>query len=209
MPYGIVREFERRVAEYAGAKHAIAVESGSAAILLSCMYVKVGRTYIPARTYPSVPCSIILAGGSVVFLRESWDGAYELRPYNIWDGALRFRRKMYAGGLHCLSFHIRKHLPIGRGGMILTNDPDAARWLRLARFDGREECGLNMQGRFEVIGVNAYMMPEQAARGILLFDAVAHKELADLPVEEQGYPDLEKSPVYTAAAVRVAARMVG
>jgi dTDP-4-amino-4,6-dideoxygalactose transaminase len=103
---------------------------------------------------------------------------------------------MYAGGLHCLSFHAKKLLPIGRGGIILTDDANADAWLRLARFDGREECDLSGQGEFRVIGWNAYMQPEQAARGLLLFASAKHKEMPDLDVEAQGYPDLSKSEAY-------------
>jgi dTDP-4-amino-4,6-dideoxygalactose transaminase len=197
MPYRIVREFEEAVAQYAGAPYAVAVESESAALLLCCMYRRVGTVTIPCRTYPSVPCSILLAGGTVAFVDEPWRGIYELRPYGIWDGALRFRRGMYAGGLHCVSFHVKKHLPIGRGGMVLTDDAEAARWLRLARFDGREEVGLGAQDVFNVIGLNAYMTPEQAVRGLQLL--AVHRDSVDLDVDEQGYPDLSLSPVYRRA----------
>src|SRR5512139_1719822 len=195
MAYHIVREFEEAVSRYAGAPYAVAVESESAALLLCCMYRRVGVVTIPRYTYPSVPCAILLAGGTVRFSDELWQGIYELRPYKIWDGALRFRRNMYAGGLHCVSFHMKKHLPIGRGGMILTDDADAARWLRLARFDGREECGLGEQQQYEVIGLNAYMTPEQAVRGLQLF--AVHRDRPDLSVDEQGYPDLSRSSIYT------------
>lgn len=197
MPYRVVRAFERTIAEYAGSKYAVAVESGSAALFLSCLYVKVGEVTIPARTYPAVPCSIIHAGGSVRFSDKNWEGIYELAPYAIWDGALRFRRGMYGGGLHCLSFHARKHLGIGRGGMILTDNSDADRWLRLARFDGREEVGLNEQKEFHVLGWNFYLQPEQAARGLLLFSSLKHRDLPDLAFGDQGYPDLSKSEIYT------------
>ena len=47
---------------------------------------------------------------------------------------------MYVPGTFaCLSFDIRKHLGIGRGGMILTDDPWAARRFRLARFHRRHQ----------------------------------------------------------------------
>lgn len=152
---------------------------------------------IPARTYPSVPCSILLAGGRVKFSQATWAGSYRLEPYSIWDSALRFKRGMYQGeGLVCLSFHIRKHLPIGRGGAILTDNADEAAWLRLARFDGREECDLSRQRDFKVIGLNAYMTPEQAARGLMLLSLVKDRDLEDLKVEDQYYPDLSLSPVY-------------
>ena len=139
-PYQIVIDFENSIAEYASAKYAIAVESCTAAIFLSLMYrnLKGENVKIPAKTYPSVPCSIIHAGGRVIFTDDDWEGTYELAPWDIWDGALRFKKNMYKGGLHCLSFHIKKHLPIGRGGMILTDDENADKWLRKARFDGRE-----------------------------------------------------------------------
>ena len=197
MPYRVVREFEQQIAEYAGSRFAVSVESGTAAILLSCMYRHVGLTTIPARTYPSVPCSIILAGGSVAFHHEEWSGIYELRPYGIWDGALRFKRGMYHGGLHCLSFHVKKHLRLERGGMILTDDPEANRWLRLARFDGRRECPLTEQPTYEVIGLNAYLTPQQAAYGLQVFNVIKNREIEDLPASEQDYPDLSQSPIYT------------
>lgn len=198
MPYEIVRRFEKEIAEYSGSRYAIAVESCSAAIFLSCLYVGIeGREVtIPARTYPSVPAGIIHAGGQVKFNTEKWSGVYRLQPFLIYDGALRFRPQMYEGGLHCLSFHGKKLIPIGRGGMILTNDGQAAEWLRCARFDGREECDLSRQQEIKILGWNMYMTPEQAARGLQIFSLMRHRTLADLNVAEQGYPDLSTSPIF-------------
>jgi dTDP-4-amino-4,6-dideoxygalactose transaminase len=195
MPYKVVEDFEKRIAEFAGSKYAVAVESGTAAIFLSCVYKKVQEVEIPKNTYPSVPCSIIHAGGTVKFTDETWEGTYELKPYGIVDGALRFRRNMYTGGLHCLSFHIKKLLPIGRGGMILTDDAEAAEWFKLARFDGRHPVPLQ-QDSFSMLGWNMYLAPDQAARGIQLFELTKTQELPDLKVEEQGYPDLSKYAIY-------------
>ena len=124
-PFQIVSEFEKMIAEYAGSKYAVAVESCSAAIFLCCEYLKVNEVEIPRFTYPSVPCGIIHAGGRVKFRDEDWVGVYELKPYKIFDGALRFKRNMYKGGYHCLSFHTKKHIGIGRGGMILTDSKRA------------------------------------------------------------------------------------
>jgi len=196
MPYQVVADFENRVAQFAGAKYAVAVESGTAAIFLSCVYRKVGDVFIPKYTYPSIPCSIIHAGGRVHFIDQAWEGTYELAPYGIIDGALRFARHMYRGGtLHCLSFHIKKLLPIGRGGMILTDDAKASEWFRLARFDGRHPVPLR-DDNFTMLGYNMYMTPDQAARGIQLFELTKNKVLPDLKVEEQGYPDLSRYPIY-------------
>ena len=64
-----------------------------------------------------------------------------------------------------------------------------------ARFDGRSECPLT-EDTIEMVGWNMYMTPEQASRGLVLFEALRHKELPDLPVKDQGYPDLSTIEVY-------------
>lgn len=204
-PYSIVSDFEERLAEWFGSPYCVAVESGSAAIFLSLMYRKetsfgdFENISIPKRTYPSVPCSIIHAGFKVFFSEKQWEGEYELSPLGIWDSALRLKKNMYCGGLQCLSFHIKKHLPVGRGGMILTDDKEACEWLKRARFDGRNPVPLN-EDNFTQLGWNLYMSPEQAARGIQLFEVLRQKYPdgpEDLRIEDQQYPDLSKFPIYT------------
>lgn len=203
-PYNIVATFEETIAHFAGAKYGVAVESGTAAIFLSCLYADVTPllpVVIPKRTYPSVPCSVINAGGKVVFEDNDWEGVYELKPYGIYDSALRFKPLMYEGGLHCLSFHMKKHLPIGRGGMILTDDKDAYSWLKRARFDGRREVPLG-EDSFDMIGWNMYMTPEQAVRGLQLFSTIDQKGFEDLNSQAQDYPDLSKYKIYESFSTR-------
>ncbi len=74
---------------------------------------------------------------------------------------------------YCLSFHRRKHIPIGKGGMILTNDRQAYDWFKVARYEGRHIDKLYKDDHFDMIGWNMYMPPEQAARGVVLFDEIA------------------------------------
>jgi dTDP-4-amino-4,6-dideoxygalactose transaminase len=197
--YRVVKQFERAIADFAGAPFGVAVESGTAAIFLCLQYwAKVknygGGVLIPSRTYPSVPCSIIHAGLAVEFENGEWSGVYELWPLKIIDAALRFKKGMYQPGtLFCLSFHAKKHLPIGRGGMILTDDLSAAEWLKRARFDGRPEKPLD-EGEITMVGWNMYMTPEQAARGLMLLQAFSDRD--DLDSKSQGYPDLSKVAAY-------------
>lgn len=206
-PYSVVIQFEEAIAEYCGSKYAVAVESCTSALFLSLVYRMQSypnhrpNVHMPSRTYPGVACSIIHAGGNIIFEDEPWEGEYELFPHRIWDSALRFKRGMYrdkgkSGGLQCLSHHIKKNLPIGRGGTILTDDFEAVKWLRKARFDGRDPVPL-LQDNFTMLGWNCYMTPDQAARGLQLLQALGDRELEDLPVEKQGYPDLSKFPIYT------------
>ena len=194
-PYEVVEKFEEIIADFAGSRYAVAVESCTSAIFLSCAYSKVGEVTIPKRTYPSVPCSIIHAGGSVKFNDLRWKGIYQLEPYRIFDSALRFRKGMYKGGFHCLSFHNKKLLPIGRGGMILTDNGKAYEWFKKARFDGRNEVPLE-EDTFDMLGWNCYMTPEQAVRGIQMFSTYNQKRDKDLDATKQGYPDLSQHKIY-------------
>jgi dTDP-4-amino-4,6-dideoxygalactose transaminase len=45
-------------------------------------------------------------------------------------------RPVGSGAMVCFSFYASKNLPIGEGGMITTDDPDRAGWLRRARMHG-------------------------------------------------------------------------
>ena len=181
------------MAAFSGAKHGIAVASCTDALFLSCKYLKVEEVMLPARTYISVPMAVIHAGGKVIFEDFEWSGAYRLEPELIWDSAKRMRRGMYHGGLYCLSFHLKKLLGIGRGGMVLTDDGDAVRWLRKARLDGRNGDIPFMQDKVDMMGWNCYMTPDQAARGLQLLEALRSDDLPDL---YDPYPDLRKMPVF-------------
>lgn len=195
--FGVVEEFENRVAAYAGARHAVAVDCCTSAIFLSLKYLQTVSSALPreitlpARTYVSVPMACIHAGFRVRFEDFDWKGIYQIRPLNVFDGAKRFRRGMYEGGLHCLSFHAKKLLNIGRGGMVLTDDEHAAKWLRKARYDGREGRPYP-QEEISMLGWHCYLQPEQAARGLLLLDVFAEGQ----DDQEEDYPDLRTFPVF-------------
>ena len=167
-PYKIVKMFEETVADYCGSRYAVSTDNCTDALLLCCEYLGVEDVTIPARTYLSVPQSIMHAGGTVKFKDYRWKGVYQLEPYPIWDAAKRFTSDMYIpGSFMCLSFHIKKHLKIGKGGMILTDNADAAAWFRKGRYEGRGEV-MYHEDNIQINGWNAYMTPEQAARGLML-----------------------------------------
>ena len=185
-PWEIVRMFERSVAEYAGAPYAVAVDSCTAALFLCCKRSNVLCVQVPRHTHISVPTAVLMAKGVPLFIDLEWEGTYPLAPYFIIDGACRFTSGMYQlETFHCLSFQYRKHLPIGRGGMILCDKKEDADWFKKARFFGREEKPLAYDNP-AMLGWNLYMEPERAARGLTL--------LADLPKQNPDlifdYPDL-------------------
>ena len=208
--YKVTDEFEEKLAHYTGAKYAVTLDNMSNALFLALYYenhikksIKGGWVSCLSRTYPSVPCEIIHAGLKIKWIPvegKTIKGAYQLENSNVWDSALSFTADMYQSGTHmCVSFTgPYKHFKLSKGGAILTDDYEAYLWFRRARYSGRREVSYH-EDNFDMIGWNFYMMPELAARGLLLMGQFynqngekKHNEDLELP-----YPDLSKFDVYT------------
>lgn len=180
---------------------------------------------MPKKTHISVPTMAIHAGSFIQWRDEDWDGAYPIilnqhdeacKEPIIWDSALRMRKHMFNelatpgtfrfGGsgssnppvFVCLSFQYRKHIPIGRGGMILHNGGDADdEFFRRMRFFGRAEVPVMEDPGPTLLGWHYYMTPDEAARGLCFMQnlpAVSH----DLEIE---YPDLSEYEVLRAHTI--------
>ena len=207
--YDVTDEFESQLTQYTGAKYVVTVDNMSNALFLALYYEKnitksitADTITIPNRTYPSVPCEIIHAGLKVGWNMvdgETLTGAYQLEGSNVWDSALTFTGDMYKPKSHmCVSFTgPYKHFKLSKGGAILTDDLKAYHWFKRARYSGRRECSYH-DDNLDMLGWNFYMMPELAARGVLLMNQFynmdgtkKHQEDLTLP-----YPDLSKFKVY-------------
>jgi len=197
-PYKIVQMFEEEIASYTGAPYAVSIDSCTNALFLICKYLQVKEITIPSKTYLSVPMSIIHAGGEVIFDKtpktNHWHGIYQLKPYQIYDAAKRLTSGMYISGSYmALSFHIKKQLGIGKGGMILTDNKEAVDWFKKARYEGRSEKYYK-EDSIEQLGWNMYMTPQEAAQGLCLMQNYPeHNKDLD---ETNGYRDLTEFPVF-------------
>jgi dTDP-4-amino-4,6-dideoxygalactose transaminase len=208
--YKITEDFEKALSDYTGASYAVTVDNQSNALFLALYYeknvkksIESEHILIPSRTYPSVPCEIIHAGLKVLFEKvegKTLKGAYQLKGSNVWDSALRFTADMYIPESHmCVSFTgPYKHFKLSKGGAILTDSLEAYHWFKRARYSGRRECSYH-DDHFDMLGWNFYMMPELAARGLLLMNQFynmdgtkKHQDDLELP-----YPDLSKFEIYT------------
>jgi dTDP-4-amino-4,6-dideoxygalactose transaminase len=179
-PRDVIDMFEKKVAEYSGSKYAVVLDCCSNGIFLCMKYLQsIGELKsediikIPNQTYVSVPMQILHAGQKFELEELEWSGIYQLKGTRIWDSAGRFTESMFVGGnsLQVLSFQIKKIIPIGRGGMILTDDEESYNWLKLACYDGRDlTTPYTSDEHIKVLGYHMYMTPEDAARGIILMD---------------------------------------
>jgi dTDP-4-amino-4,6-dideoxygalactose transaminase len=206
--YKITEEFEEKLAHYTGARFVITLDNMSNGLFLALYYENKikerteATITIPNRTYPSVPCEIIHAGLKVGFDQvkgKTIKGAYQLKGSNVWDSALTFTADMYKPNTHmCVSFTgPYKHFKLSKGGAILTDDHEAYLWFKRARYSGRREMSYH-DDNLDMLGWNFYMMPELAARGLLLMNQFynidgSKKQNPDL---ELPYPDLSKFDVY-------------
>jgi dTDP-4-amino-4,6-dideoxygalactose transaminase len=202
--YKITETFEQMLCDYTGAPYAVTVDNQSNALFLALYYEKINgmEITIPARTYPSVPCEIIHAGGKVNFEpveTKTLKGSYQLKPTKVYDSALSFTADMYIPKTHmCLSFTgPYKTLKLSKGGAILTDDREAYFWFKRARFSGRNEISYH-EDRFDMLGWNFYMMPELATRGVLMMNQFYNPDGSKKTFEdvELPYPDLSQFDVY-------------
>jgi dTDP-4-amino-4,6-dideoxygalactose transaminase len=200
-PWDWVTHFENQIASYCGSKYGIACDSNSNAIRLLLHYLKITNQeiVIPSRTYVSVPNQIILSGNKPKFIDFEWDGMYEIGNTNIVDAATDFHHGMYTkypNSYMVLSFHIKKILNIGQGGMILTNDEEFNEWARPMIYDGRHKDRMYKEDEFECVGWHMYMSPESAKRGLEIF----HSEKIGMVNKSVGgswaYKDLSNQKIF-------------
>tara|TARA_B100001123_G_C15013913_1_gene908692 strand:- start:166 stop:852 length:687 start_codon:yes stop_codon:yes gene_type:complete len=168
---------ERSIAEYTGSPFAIAVDNCTDAMFLCMKYLECDKKKkhikIPKNTYASVPMAIYNAGCQYKFADMEWSGVYQLGDYPIYDSSLRLTKDMYIkGSYQCLSFHRRKTLKLTKGGMILTDDEDSVEWFKTMRAKGRHphKKVFYKDEKFELMGWNMYMHPEDAAKAYLIFE---------------------------------------
>jgi len=196
-----VTHFENELKSYTGYKHAVACDSNTNAIRLVLHYLNIinETIIVPARTYVSVPNQIILSGNKLKFEDYEWDGIYELGGTPIVDAATGLWKNMsvgYEDKFMILSFHLKKIINIGTGGMILTNDEKFENWARPMIYDGRHKYTMYTEDEFECIGWHMYMTPEQAKRGLEIFHSGKIKDNNPSVGGSWLYKDLRQQKIY-------------
>lgn len=168
MSFETVTQFENKIAEFFGSPYAVATDCCTHGIELCLRREKPDRPLsIPNHTYISVPFLAIKLNLPWHWKNEEWVDYYELGNTKIYDAAVLWKRNSYiSGAFMCLSFQFQKHLSLGRGGMILTDDGMAAQELRKMSYDGREPNTPWREQNINTIGYHYYMTPETAGLGL-------------------------------------------
>ncbi len=173
-----VRNFERQLADFYSAPYAVATDSCTHAIEL-CLRMKPPQeqVLIPARTYISVPFTLIKLGLKWKFIDQKWQDFYPLINTNIIDAAVHFQKGGYvANSLMCLSFQYKKTLSLGRGGAILCASKNDYDVLKKMSYDGRSDDTPWREQDISTMGYHYYMTPETAALGSKKLQSAIRKE---------------------------------
>tara|TARA_B100000029_G_C17242536_1_gene839619 strand:+ start:174 stop:773 length:600 start_codon:yes stop_codon:yes gene_type:complete len=197
MSFDAVTEFENKIAEYFSSKYAIATDCCTHAIELCLRYTEVPYLEVPTRTYISIPFLAKKLGIELRWRDEEWDDYYHLGGTNIIDAAVLWRKNSYIDKTFmCLSFQFQKHLNLGRGGMILTDDKEAAIKLKKMSYDGRNPNAPWREQNIQTIGYHYYMTPETAMIGLKkLPEAIATTPRKWIVTD---WPDLRKMEIFQA-----------
>lgn len=168
MSFEIVKTFEDKIAEYFGSKYAVAVDCCTHGLELCLRYTNADKIVVPKQTYLSVPMLADKLNISREFIHDEWDDYYYITD-NIIDAAVLWEENSYVPGtLMVLSFQFKKHLSLGRGGAILTDNLDAWYKLKEMSYDGREPESDQPWANQDIttVGYHYYMTPETAYSGV-------------------------------------------
>lgn len=161
-----VEKFESLIAEFFSAPYAVATDSCTHAIELCLRLDQTKEASCPTNTYLSVPMTFEKLDINWHFRKEQWQDYYYVTD-KIIDAAVLWKKESYIKGTSmCVSFQFRKHLSLGRGGVILCDDPERARILKMMSYDGRIPGKPWAEQDIEILGYHYYMTPETAELGI-------------------------------------------
>lgn len=192
-----VIEFERLVANFYNAPYAVAVDCCTHAIELCLRLTKPNNVTCPTHTYLSVPMTLKKLDINFEFVDTKWNDFYFIGNTNIVDAAVYWQRNGYIPNtMMCLSFQFKKHLNLGRGGMILLDNHDDYVILKKLRYDGREDNLPWTEQDIDTLGYHYYMTPETAQTGIFRFASAEVTEPRKW--SHQDYPNLSKMKVFNA-----------
>lgn len=192
--FSSVTEFENKIAEFFGAPYAVAVDCCTHGIELCLRYVNVKKMISPKRTYISVPMLAKKLNIKLMWFDVNWKDYYSIAG-NIYDAAVLWRKNSYISGTFMnLSFQYQKHLSVGKGGMILTDNKEAAIQLKKMSYDGRLPNIPWREQNIDTMGYHYYLTPESAQLGLDKLENAINTEPRQWTIND--WPDLTQMKVF-------------
>jgi hypothetical protein len=166
MSFEVIKIFEEKIADFFGSRYAIAVDSCTHGVELCLRYTKSTEINVPKNTYLSIPFLADKLSIKRNWRYEEWLNYYYLTD-RVIDAAVLWKENSYIPNTFMsVSFQFKKHLSLGRGGIILTDDQNAAKILKKMSYDGRTPDLPWTEQDIDIIGYHYYMTPETAQLGI-------------------------------------------
>jgi len=195
MSFNIVKEFEEKIADFYGAPYGVSVDACTHGIELCLRYVGANEIVVPKRTYLSVPMLANKMNLELKWKDEDWRDYYEIGNTGVYDAAVLWRKDSYIPkSFMCISFQFQKHLSLGRGGMILTDDLVAKDELKKMSYDGRIPNVPWREQNVDTMGYHYYMTPETAQKGLDKFEEAKRTKPRKWLLND--WPDLTKMDVF-------------
>jgi len=194
MNFNTVTEFENKIAEFFGAPYAVAVDACTHGVELCLRYTNAESISVPKNTYLSIPLLFRKLDIWLEWRDEDWKDYYYITD-RVVDAAVLWKKNSYIPGTFMsLSFQYQKHLSLGRGGMILTDDKEAAMRLKKMSYDGRLPNIPWRDQDIDTIGYHYYMTPEIAQLGLDKLPAAIEATPRQWTVND--WPDLTQMTIF-------------
>ena len=194
MSFIIVEEFEKKIANFFGAPYAVAVDCCTHGLELCLRYTNEKKIKVPQRTYISIPFLSNKLSIDLEWKDENWKSYYYISD-KVIDAAVLWKRNSYIKDTFmCISFQYRKHLNLGRGGMILCPDKNSYNELKKMIYDGRDPNIPWREQNIESVGYHYYMTPETAARGLQKLPEAIKTKPKKWVIDD--WPDLKKMKIF-------------
>ena len=195
MSFNIVKEFEEKIADFYGAPYGVSVDACTDGIEICLRYVGANEIVVPKRTYLSVPMLANKMNLELKWKDEDWRDYYEIGNTGVYDAAVLWKENSYIPkSFMCISFQFQKHLSLGRGGIILTDDKEARDELKKMSYDGRTPDKPWREQNVTTMGYHYYMTPETAQKGLDKFEEAKKTKPRKWLLED--WPDLTKMNVF-------------
>jgi len=197
MSFEIVETFEKKISEFFGSKFAVAVDSCTHGIELCLRYQNEKKISVPKRTYLSVPFLSEKLGIGREWRDENWENYYCLNQgeRKIFDAAVLWEKNSYISNTFmCISFQYQKHLSLGRGGIILTDNFNDSLILKKMSYDGRLPNIPWRNQNIDCVGYHYYMTPETAQLGLDKLSAAINNKPKKWVVTD--WPDLTEMEIF-------------